>query len=213
MSGNDEKVEKLQKSFFFWQLCCCCSLLAFFFLTSILNFPLNEKKNIGCCMPPLKQLLKGVVITVSAWNFVKMYKPVLGQESYATYLDPSSAHFFTLSIGKVDVLFVWMSSIERYLNWSNSTFISWDRVHILVLGDSDMAGFSDSFKTLFFLSPGNFDPAKKIKLRPYFLRYMVENNRLLAESRSKFFTSKTNKNYKTYFVWSFICAMLAFSNS
>jgi hypothetical protein len=81
-----------------------------------------------------------------------------------------------------------MSSIDWYLNWPHLTFISWDKVHLLVLGDLGIEGFCYFFlinKTLIsFLdqsTPKNTNPAKNLRFNPSFLYSgpsKVENNRL-----------------------------------
>ncbi len=100
-------------------------------------------------------IFEGVRRVVSIWNLVMLYGPVMGSRnkilgsgvtSYPTYLNPWVPLFGIFSLWrlatfvkmndylwKLNRLFLWIFSIDWYLNWPHWTFISWDMVHERVL--------------------------------------------------------------------------------
>ncbi len=101
-----------------------------------------------------------------------MYRPIIesrkkilgsGGTSYPSYREPLVPLLCICSLWrpatsvkmngylrKLDRLFVWIFSIDRYLSWPYWTFISWDIVHLLEEGVFRI--FFSIFKTSFLLS-------------------------------------------------------------
>ncbi len=92
-----------------------------------------------------------------------------GVTSYPTYLEHIVLVFGIFSLwrpaisvkmngylGKINMFFVWIFSIDWYLNWPHWTFIYWDRALCLVLGGIFIWGKKEYFeKKIFFLDYQN----------------------------------------------------------
>ncbi len=102
-------------------------------------------------------IFEGVRRVVSIWNFVRMYRPIIGclnkilgsgGTSYPTYLDPLMPLFGIFSlwkpatsvkmngyIRKLNQFFVWILSLDWYLNWPHWIYNFWDMVHWQLLSE------------------------------------------------------------------------------
>ncbi len=129
---------------------------------------------------------------VSIWNFVRMYRPIIGSRDkilgsgdscYHAYLVPWVPLFGIFSLWRtatsvkingylksINMFFVWIFSIDWYLNWPHWTFLSWDMVRWRIQGGVHMGDENFFFSNFFscFLGKSTSDktiPPKKIGVR------------------------------------------------
>ncbi len=112
---------------------------------------------------------------VSIWNCVWLYGPMMGSRykilgsggtSYPTYLGPLVSLLCIFSLwrpatsvkmngyqSKLNRFFVWIFSIDWYLNWPHWALISWDMVHWQVLGGVYVRGLNRKILLFWFSKP------------------------------------------------------------